>query len=175
MPADSGIKTESGQRSLFQYPEGSLPPSDYSWGMDKRRLLRVSIPRRVTYACRCVFQNRQPSRNLVSIPRRVTATFRPHNLVDINGKVLVFQYPEGSLPPSDQLSTTSRRSSTRFNTPKGHCHLQTIKTIPTQVLTVCFNTPKGHCHLQTPVVIRLGSIVALWQVRVKGTGGSPGT
>lgn len=55
----------------------------------------------------------------------------------------------GNLPPSDT----------------------TLVLMPTDLGS--FNTPKGHCHLQTPVVIGLEGNVALRQARVKGVGGVP--
>ncbi len=60
-----------------------------------------------------------------------------------------FQYPEGSPTPADVEKSSNCKTTNCFNTPKGHLHLQTRKSNRVLSIRLCFNTPKGHLHLQT--------------------------
>ena len=129
----------------FQYPEGSLPPSDFRLNFKAPR----SRPSFNTPKGHCHHQTRKTylfadimkecfntpkghchhqtklietasddGSNTVSIPRRVTATIR-HSWKGASPLARVFQYPEGSLPPSDKPLSLYAKIQRKFQYPEG--------------------------------------------------------
>jgi len=130
----------------FNTPKGHLCLQTRNRRNDGSERRKVSIPRRVTYACR---QRRKIWRQIlkVSIPRRVTYACRLSDLIPVPTKH-EFQYPEGSLPPSDinqKYQTSEGRAVSQYRERSLACPSQQSDGHD----NAGFNTPKGHCHLQT--------------------------
>ena len=193
MPADSEDGSAVFVACEFQYPEGSRMPADARKYMTRLRGPSVSIPRRVTYACRLALRD--------AVCRYSFG----------------FNTPKGHVCLQTAMGRGWNTSSPNsFNTPKGHVCLQTFThykpagltsvSIPRRVTYACrpcpchgrrnaghqfqypegsrmpadgptratmgarmksFNTPKGHVCLQTPVPVRYTSMVTLGRMRVK--------
>ena len=87
----------------FQYPEGSLPPSDDLMEMFDPIIFGVSIPRRVTATIR--LQAQLQGAEIETEFQYPEGSLPPSDEEDIpfcRHYEGVFQYPEGSLPPSDE-------------------------------------------------------------------------